>query len=254
MSDISKNEYGKDFNRIFITGDTHGDFGYVMSADCKYRFSESDLIIILGDVGLNFSNDERDSQRKHDVMKRFPCTFLCLHGNHEMRPDSEGILCKYEKKDWFGGQVFVQKKYDRLLFAVDGSRYHINGRDFLVIGGAYSIDKFIRIERGWPWFPDEQLTYEEKKTIRAEINGHGNHEDIILTHTCPYDFRPTDMFLPGYDQSTVDTTSEWFLQHIYDDLAGNFTDWYCGHWHLERDLDDKSFHFLFHYFKQVKGE
>ena len=38
--------------------------------------------------------------------------------------------------------------------------------------------------------------------------------DLVLSHTCPYLYEPTDLFLAGLDQSTVDSTMERYLGEI----------------------------------------
>ena len=78
--------------------------------------------------------------------------------------------------------------------------------------------------------------------IRRNVAAHGNREDIILAHTCPYDHRPIEAFLNGVDESSVDTTMERFLQEIID--MTEYIAFYCGHWHIEKQ--DGKIRFLFH--------
>ena len=72
--------------------------------------------------------------------------------------------------------------------------------------------------------------------------------DIILSHTCPYKYRPTEMFIPGLDQSTVDESTELWLDKIEE--AVDYKDWYCGHWHTDKHID--KMHFLFRTFEMLK--
>ena len=55
--------------------------------------------------------------------------------------------------------------------------------------------------------------------------------DIVLSHTVPIECEPVWAFIPGLDQSTVDKSTEKWLQYIYDNLE--FTEWYAGHYHVE---------------------
>ena len=55
--------------------------------------------------------------------------------------------------------------------------------------------------------------------------------DIVLSHTVPIEWEPVWAFIPGLDQSTVDKSTEKWLQYIYDNLK--FTEWYAGHYHVE---------------------
>ena len=68
----------------------------------------------------------------------------------------------------------------------------------------------------------------------------------ILTHTCPYELRPTEWFLSGYDDSTIDNSMEHFLSKVYNLVE--FNHWYCGHFHGSKVIklsDDKTFYFMF---------
>lgn len=53
------------------------------------------------------------------------------------------------------------------------------------------------------------------------------------------------MFLPGIDQSTVDTRTERWLDTIEETV--DYKAWYCGHWHINKRID--KMHFLFHGFE-----
>ena len=142
---------------LYITGDTHGDF---------YRFghlglNDEDIMIILGDVGINYYLDEYDKKLK-ERLKRYNFKFFCIQGNHEERPEN---ISSYREVEMFGGKVFIEDEYPNLIFAKNGELYNIDGKSILVIGGAYSIDKDYRISKGYPWFKDEQLTEQERIDI-----------------------------------------------------------------------------------------
>ena len=234
-----------EFDRIFITGDKHGDFLSLINDSVRCGYTEHDLLIILGDVGVNYygtaGGGKKDNLAK-ERLSQIPCTVLCIHGNHELRPTSTEIAGQYRKIGWMNDTAYIEDAFPRLIFAEDGARYHINGRDFLVIGGAYSVDKWYRSQRRFRWFSDEQLTEEEMDSLRQKVDAHGNREDIILAHTCPMDHRPLECFLSGIDDSRVDTTTERFLQEITD--STEYNRFYCGHWHTDK-LDGK-IRFLFH--------
>ena len=60
--------------------------------------------------------------------------------------------------------------------------------------------------------------------------------DYVLTHTCPYNWRPTDLFMKSVDQSKVDNTTEKQLQYLASIIAWH--NWYWGHFHGDRDYGD----------------
>lgn len=231
----------KDFDRVFLTGDTHADFRNLIDDSIRFDFTQSDLLIILGDVGINYFGDYRDQQHK-EMLAMTRATILCIHGNHELRPTSAEVAELYRPITWMGDVAYVEEAYPRFIMASDGARYHINGHDFLVIGGAYSVDKPYRLRMGYRWFADEQLTADEMTAIRRKVREHGNKEDIILAHTCPYDQRPIECFMPGVDEGAVDNTMEHFLQEIVE--TAEYKSFYCGHWHTEKQ--DGKLRIMFH--------
>ena len=54
---------------------------------------------------------------------------------------------EYKLQEWNGGKVWVEEAYPNILFAKDGEIYDIAGMKTIVIGGAYSVDKFYRLSR-----------------------------------------------------------------------------------------------------------
>ena len=121
-------------------------------------------MIILGDAGINYYGGWRDVHKKQRLAK-LPITLFSIHGNHEMRP---GTLPCYHTVEWKGGQIYVEDAYPNLLFAVDGEVYNLSGIETLVIGGAYSIDKFYRLAFGYGWWPDEQPSPAIKEKVKRD--------------------------------------------------------------------------------------
>ena len=221
---------------IYYTGDIHGS-RYEVTRFCRrMNLTRKDTVVLLGDVGANYFRDERDRALKQ-ALSKMKCTFLCIHGNHEMRPVR---IPSYELKEWNGGLVWVEKDFPNLLFAKDGEIFILEGLRHLVIGGAYSVDKYYRLYRGLQWWSDEQPSAEIKAYIEQQISTYPI--DIVLSHTCPFKYEPVEAFLPMIDQSTVDASTEHWLDTIEENL--NYRAWFCGHWHINKRID--KMHFLFH--------
>lgn len=216
---------------IYITGDTHRDF----SRFYKLKKDSNNMLIVLGDVGINYYLNEEDKNYK-EYLKKLKLKLLCVRGNHEERPEN---ISTYKEVEMFGGKVFIEEEYPNLIFAKDGEIYNIDGKKILVIGGAYSVDKQYRLLHGYKWFKDEQLTKKEMDTILDKVKG--KHFDIVLTHTCPYKYEPREVFMQGLDQSKVDKSMEHFLDKIEEDI--NYDKWYCGHYHIEKQVDKLEFMF-----------
>lgn len=144
---------------IYYTGDIHGNPREIVQFCDRHKLTEQDTLVLLGDVGANYFLNGRDAEMKQLLTQVKP-TLLCIHGNHEVRPST---LPSYQTKEWNGGTVWVEETYPRLLFAADGEIFHLEGLCHLVIGGAYSVDKFYRLDRGYGWWPDEQPSQEIKE-------------------------------------------------------------------------------------------
>lgn len=228
---------------IYYTGDIHGQ-KYEIERFCKrFNPTREDTIVILGDVGANYSRDERDAELKAALNKLKP-TILCIHGNHEIRPWN---IPTYKTKEWNGGTVWYEDEYPSLLFAKDGEIYDIEGIRHIAIGGAYSVDMFYRLARGYGWWADEQPSSEIMQYVEQQLKE--NKIDVVLSHTCPFKYEPVEVFLPGIDQSTVDTTTEKWLEKIEETI--DYIAWYCGHWHINKRID--KMHFLFHKFESSEA-
>lgn len=173
---------------IYITGDIHGTISPIFKLCRKINPTESDTVIILGDVGANYSLDSRDVYFKRQLSE-FKPTFFCIHGNHECRPQN---IPGYKEKDWNGGKVLYQDEFPKILFSVDGEIFDLNGIKCLVIGGAYSVDKYFSLQCGSKWFEDEQPSDEIKSKVMKQIEN--NNIDIIFSHTCPKKYIPTECF------------------------------------------------------------
>ena len=150
---------------IFYTGDIHGSKKEVVDFCQRYEPTTNDTIVLLGDVGANFYGAGRDKYLKKALSGLGP-TIFCIHGNHEMRP---ATIPSYTTKMWNGGQVWYEEDYPNLLFARDGDIFYIEGIRHIVIGGAYSVDKYYRLIRGIPWWPDEQPSAEVKAYVEQQL-------------------------------------------------------------------------------------
>lgn len=199
---------------FYITGDTHGQFGRIKTIAEECGTTTADALIILGDAGINYSGNENDAANKL-FLSRLPITIFSIHGNHEMRPQT---IFSYKEKLWNGGIVYYEKEYPNILFAKDGEIYDFDGLKTVAIGGAYSVDKYARLAYGWRWFSDEQPSEEIKRRVEKQFEENNWNVDVVLSHTAPLKYEPTELFLPGIDQSTVDKTTEEWLDTIEDRL------------------------------------
>lgn len=221
----------------YVTGDTHGMVGERISEIFYQRpdfYADESALIILGDAGLNYYGKKNDRRRKRHASS-FGTMIYCVRGNHEIRPeDVDGMKLMYD--DNVGGEVYVEDEFPLIRYFMDGGVYDILGKNVLVIGGAYSVDKFYRIERAKAtnsnpfWFENEQLNQNERDEILQRVDG--KHFDVVLTHTAPIKFEPTDLFIRGVDQAAVDKTMEEWLGLIEEKV--DYGLWLFGHYHDDR--------------------
>ena len=223
---------------VYITGDIHGEVHRVLEMIDKYEITPNDIIVILGDVGMNYYGNKKGDRNRKKRMSNLGIPILCIHGNHEMRPET---LITYREDQWCGGTVYVEEEFPNLFFAKDGEVYDLEGTKAIAIGGAYSVDKWYRLQRDLHWFPDEQPSDEIKARVEKKLNELSWQIDAVFTHTCPYRYIPREAFMGCVDQSTVDNSTEIWLDSIEGKL--NYNAWYCGHWHIDKRID--KMHFLF---------
>ena len=222
-------------NIVYLTGDTHGQFRRIAEF-CK-QIQHENTLIILGDVGLNYFGDYRDWPGK-TFLSHIHTTFFCVHGNHEQRL---GPHLGYELREFHGGKVWVETSFPNIVFAIDGEVYNFCGHSCLVIGGAYSVDKYYRLEAGMNWWPDEQPDDAVKARVEQALDARDWKVDVVLSHTCPLQYEPTEVFLPTIDQSRVDKTTEAWLDRIEQQLQ--YERWYCGHYHIKKTIGKMRFMF-----------
>ena len=214
---------------FYITGDTHGDFSRIEKFCRENDTMKEDVMIILGDAGINYWLNNTDRQLKNDLTD-LDITLFCVHGNHEARPWE---AADYDEVMWNNGLVYREEQYPNILFAKDGEIYDFHGKKVMAIGGVYSVDKYYRLNHKMPWFDTEQPDEWIKSYVEQQLEKVGWFIDIILSHTVPIEIEPTWVFIPGVNQEVVDKSTEKWLQEIYDNLE--FSEWYAGHYHVESE-------------------
>ena len=229
---------------FYITGDTHRDFKRVAAFCDTVNTTKDDTLIILGDAGINYFGAGKDREIKR-LLRELPITLLCIHGNHERRPESTGL---YQEISWHGGTVYAEPMFPNILFAKDGEVYELDGKRCIAIGGAYSVDKHYRLANGWHWWADEQPSTEIRERVEGRLESESWSVDIILSHTCPMKYIPREVFLSGIDQSGVDNATEEWLDGIEDRLS--YKKWYCAHFHTNKVID--KMRFLFEDFVELR--
>ena len=234
--------------KYFITGDKHRNFQYVKNFCHDMNTRRKDVLIILGDTGFNYYEDARDDKLKKEISD-LNITLFCLHGNKENRPQNVGT---YGIRNFCGGKVYYEPKYPNIYFAIDGEIYTFEGKKYMVVGGAHSVDRIRCIEQNKPFWEDEMPDQAIKVRVEEKLALENNKIYGMLTHTCPIDYLPTEMFMSTRQNAVIKrkprkskskksikpdidrSTEEWFGK-IEKELE--YEVWYCGHYHIDKQID-----------------
>ena len=175
-------------------------------------------------------------------MKRYleslPISFVLIKGNHDRRPDDPAFKKVTIDRPEIKGVFYVEPEYPSIMYTEMYGQYEFCGKKTYVLGGAYSIDKYYRLEKyyegfhNYLWFADEQMSKQELNDALNELQSSSVPFDLILSHTCPMKYEPTDQFISGIDQTKVDKTMEMFFDKIEETVP--YKNWYCGHYHIDR--------------------
>lgn len=218
--------------KILVTGDMHSLVAERLRSihDNMPEYEpEKTAVIVLGDLGLLYYLDKKDYKHKKEA-SAYGYTIYAVRGNHEARP-GEKLGMHLVKDDFVGGPVWIEDEFPLIRYFCDWGIYNILGRRTLVIGGSYSVDKWYRLQNGWTWFPDEQLTeWEMDACYRNAVRY--PYFDLVLSHTCPTSTQPVDLFLNCIDQSMVDNTMEVWMDKLFSQLTIGLH--LFGHYHQDR--------------------
>lgn len=214
---------------FIITGDTHGtvDIGKVVQffGDHEGEYTEDDYLIICGDVGVCGFNPDMEKEARR-ILRELPVTVLFIDGNHENHPK----LNDHPVDEWMGGKVhFIESE---IIHLMRGQVYNIDGTTFFTFGGAYSIDKNVRIE-GFDWFPEEIPSHEEYEEGLDNLEKHDYQVDYIITHTAPREVAAA----LGYGEESKDEIAlRRYFQQIADEAE--YKMWFFGHFHEDEVIED----------------
>lgn len=239
-------------NKIFITGDKHGEYTDLSHKLVKANADANDVCIILGDHGTLYYDDAGSDRKKALLAMNLP-TFICLHGNHDRRPDCAAFDHEFLdiETPLYAGQFYRDKKRPTILYTKEYGWYRFGSKMVFVIGGAYSIDKYRRFDMqkmgmsSYLWFSDEQLFPRERaeaqNMLKRAVLDLESDDFYIMSHTAPLKYLPHEVFISGIDQSKVDQTMEKWMDTLELDLP--YVKWYAGHFHADKTID--RMHFMY---------
>lgn len=238
---------------VYLFGDLHG-----IPWEAQRRLlaahiapTANDVAILLGDVGIKYG--DRMFRDMRVSLNELGCPVLVMRGNHDSRyrRDLENhSFCRkgsieYETID--GCMLAHDMRHPNVWYLPDGPDVvTIEDKRFLLLPGAFSVDKEWRLRTQSPWEPEELLTQAE---LRHAIDlAHNGDIDYVLSHTAPLCWEPLfdDLFIDGLDESTIDRSMETYFDVILDEVSSTCKGWFFGHFHDDRDLKGTIGHMLYH--------
>lgn len=223
---------------VFVTGDKHGDLTEIIDFIQRFELNKNDSIIVLGDMGICWRKDKKDLKYNVDLWtaRGNGVKLYFIDGNHE----SFRILNSLPIEN------NMHKVADNIYHLLRGQVYEFEGKKVLAMGGADSVDWFLRT-KNLDWWEEETISQEDIDRVPA------GHYDYVLTHCCPRNvFEENKVYLitlGRIDQDKVNHNSEDKLQQLFEKIT--FNHHYFGHYHIDKDLDGKHT-CLYNEFRELK--
>jgi hypothetical protein len=198
-------------------------------------FDEIEYHIILGDAGFMWPGNYIADLRNYKVLAHRSFPILCVIGNHE---PILGMSDVPEVDIGIGEKVLLVNGADPFIaYLKRGKVYKIENKNFLVLGGALSIDKDFR-QPNISWWENEYWSEEEKETLFLALKKETKF-DYVLSHTGPSrinriisPLRRAGLLPKFFDE--VATLNEMIDSQI------TCKQWFCGHFHKNIYYYDKN--------------
>ena len=155
-------------SRIAIAGDWHADTAYGVAAIEHAAKRDATVLVQLGDFGYNFTDDYLDAL--DDALERCGIVLGFVDGNHE---NFDRLF------NWPVDADGLRHLRDRVVHLSRGFRWQWGQTRCLALGGAYSIDRFLR-KPGRSWWAQEWLTSPQAHDAAA-----AGAADVMFCHDCP---------------------------------------------------------------------
>ncbi|KQQ92575.1 hypothetical protein ASF62_12045 [Leifsonia sp. Leaf325] len=186
-------------DRIGLLGDAHGDLGDILQAARSLREMDINTLIVLGDFAVVWPGENwgHNLDRLANRLNKLGQTLYFLHGNHDWIPRLMEFPLSADGLRWLRPSIAYMATGFRAEFA--------SGREFVVIGGANSIDREMRTE-GKSWWPEESITWADLDAVGTD------HADIMFGHDSPLDLMELDRRFASTDRYWSDESLEYALQ------------------------------------------
>lgn len=160
--------------RVGLAGDWHGSGNAARHVLHGFAREGIDTVFHVGDFGVGWPGlGKRYAEAVDWLCDQLGIVLYVTPGNHE-NWDYVDALPYENGQGWIGHRIAVLKKH---------TRFELDGRQFLSLGGAPSID-FDRRYQGVSWWPNEALRGGD--VMRAERDAENlGPVDVMLAHDAP---------------------------------------------------------------------
>ena len=211
---------------IYITGDTHGQIDNFVNGKIDDKgWGKDDYLIICGDFGFVFLDDESESEEL-DYLATKPYTICFADGNHE----NFHKIFSYPQEEWNGGKV--HRIRGNIVHLMRGQVFEIEGKKFFTMGGAFSIDRYMR-RLNYSYWREELPNDAEYREAVKNLENNNFEVDIVISHTAPTEIIRRFGRTPDAHEIELTGFLEWVMYKV------KHSHWYFGHWHLDTTIDNK---------------
>lgn len=171
--------------RVLLAGDWHGNADWAAGCLRVAAGAGCPVVLQLGDFGLWPGREEAYLDRLEEEAGGLGVGLVWIDGNHE----DHDSLDRWRPQADRQGLVAMRP---HVTWASRGARWSWGGVRFGALGGAVSIDRFLR-RAGHNWWPQEAVT-------EADVERLGDEPlDVLATHAAPtaVTFPSRPLRLPG---------------------------------------------------------
>lgn len=186
-----------------LLGDIHGNTHLVdqFIESCNINANVVSNVILMGDIGIGFGKliNGKDTTliSLSRVADNHRVKIYIILGNHDNRRLMES---QFIVEPDGAGMIATTDVYPGLAWLTDGSVVHMSDRNWLVWGGAVSVDKHRRTE-GRNWWSTETRTDYDSFNIIEDVFHDVKHERLLIEGLLCHDVPESTVHkctVPGY--------------------------------------------------------
>ena len=214
--------------RIEFVGDSHCDKSYWNRALHEAQYNKADCLWIVGDVCILVDGYMKLSTAAAAYNKNV----FIIDGNHDDHDFLQSLSVSPQRFPW--GEIVCAGIAPFLWYIPRGTGFEWDGKKFLAIGGAYSIDKGPRLERmsygGQKEWWDQELIVDDD--VEKAISS--GKADIMVCHDAPniVDLREPMNGYPVFPQTLANRER---LDRVFDVAKPQIL--IHGHYHYSADRE-----------------